>query len=489
MLSMFRSLVPASTGLLFAFLCACHPAQAQAETLTADQAIADLERLYEGLIAAEADLFAETPKGVFDARYRELSDRIARSVSRAELHAEFQRFVALARHSHTRIDQLNPGWSDYLEAGGKVFPLSFQVNHGEVIVVSAPAKSGIEPGDRILAIDGEANPIWLARFKRNISAETPALAYAMMSGGEPYFAWLEYGARESFKITLRRDSETIELMLEAMSFEDFLDGETDDPGFDLSGREARLLDDKIAYLRPGAFYNLDAESPADAYAPEALETYTSFIDETFEMFIESGAEHLILDLRDNGGGDVSFSDPVIAWFADRPFRFTSDFRVRVSAETIASNQKRLESRPDDTESISAQLSELYETAEIGDLISYEMPFAYPREGKRFTGQVHVLVNRYSYSNAVTTAALIQDYEFGTIYGEPTRDMATTYGAMEHFSLPNSGFVVGYPKAHIIRPNGDERSHPVTPDTLISVPSVRGSEDIMLERVTQSLLTN
>ena len=132
---------------------------------------------------------------------------------------------------------------------------------------------------------------------------------------------------------------------------------------------------------------------------------------------------------------------------------------------------------------------MYAAAEIGDLISYEMPFAYPREGTRFTGQVHVLENRHSYSNAVTTAALIQDYEFGTIYGEPTRDMATTYGAIEHFSLPNSGFVVGYPKAHIIRPNGNARSHPVTPDVLISVPSVRGSEDIMLGRVTQSLLTN
>ena len=486
---MFRSLIPASTGLLFAFLCACHPAQAQADTLTAEQAIADLDRLYEGLIAAEADLFAETPKSVFDARYRELSDRLARSVSRAELHAELQRFVALARHSHTRIDQLNPGWSNFLEAGGKVFPLSFQVNHGEVIVVSAPANSGIEPGDRILAMDGETNPIWLARFKRNISAETPALAYAMMSGGAPYFAWLEYGARESFLIRLQRGDQTIELTLKARSFEDFLDGDADDPGFDLYGREARLLHGNVAYLRPGAFYNLDAESPADAYAPESLDAYKTFIDEAFAMFLESGAEHLVLDLRDNGGGDVSFSDPVIAWFADQPFRFTSDFRVRVSAETIASNQKRLESRPDDTESISAKLAEVYAAAEIGDLISYEMPFAYPRDGARFTGQVHVLVNRYSYSNAVTTAALIQDYEFGTIYGEPTRDMATTYGAMEHFSLPNSGFVVGYPKAHIIRPNRDERSHPVTPDVLISVPSVRGSADIMLDRVTQSLLTN
>jgi hypothetical protein len=45
-------------------------------------------------------------------------------------------------------------------------------------------------------------------------------------------------------------------------------------------------------------------------------------------------------------------------------------------------------------------------------------------------------------------------------GEQTGDMATTYGAMERFSLPESGIVVTYPKALIIRQNGVEK---VTPE--------------------------
>ena len=94
--------------------------------------------------------------------------------------------------------------------------------------------------------------------------------------------------------------------------------------------------------------------------------------------------------------------------------------------------------------------------------------------------------RLSFSNAVSTAALIKDYGFGTIYGEPTRDMATTYGAMEHFTLPNSGFRVGYPKAHIIRPNGEERSHPVTPNVLLPVPATRGAEDTVLDALMARL---
>ncbi|MEO1662178.1 MAG: S41 family peptidase, partial [Pseudomonadota bacterium] len=329
------------------------------------------------------------------------------------------------------------------------------------------------------------NPRWVPFQSARWGTFKPALT----AGGEPYFVWLEYGARSEFKIEIERDGETHVVTLEAQSIDSLSELLTRDNSFDLAGREARLLDGNIAYLRPGAFYNLDAKTPEEAYDPASLEKYKSFIDKTFETFIDSGAEHLVLDLRDNGGGDVSFSDPVVAWFATQPFRFSSDFRVRVSEETTASNQARLDARPGDKDSISAKLAELYGRADTGDLVSYEMPFVKPRDGNRFSGRVHVMVNRYSYSNAVTTAALIQDYGFGTIYGEPTRDMATTYGAMEQFSLPNSGFIVGYPKAHIIRPNGEEKSHPVTPDVLINVPSVRGEDDVMLETLVQRLQEN
>ncbi|MEO1660907.1 MAG: hypothetical protein AAFR51_07965 [Pseudomonadota bacterium] len=181
MLSIFRSFIPASVGLLVAITLALHPACAQADKLTADQAIEDLDRLYKGLIAAEADLFAETPKRIFDAHYVELVEQLDGPVSIADLHTKLQRFTALARHAHTRIDQLNPGWHQHVDAIGLVFPLSFDVIDGEVIVAGAPIDSGIEPGDRIVAFEGDPNPIWLSRLKRNISAETPALAYAMMA--------------------------------------------------------------------------------------------------------------------------------------------------------------------------------------------------------------------------------------------------------------------------------------------------------------------
>jgi C-terminal processing protease CtpA/Prc len=124
---------------------------------------------------------------------------------------------------------------------------------------------------------------------------------------------------------------------------------------------------------------------------------------------------------------------------------------------------------------------MYAWARNGDDVAFDLPFAQPRPGEHFKGKVFLLIDRQSYSNAVSVAALVQDYKFGTVLGEETSDMATTYGAMEQFRLPNTGIMVGYPKAYIIRPNGDTRPRGVTPDVPIRTPVVQSPADEVLRK--------
>jgi C-terminal processing protease CtpA/Prc len=91
------------------------------------------------------------------------------------------------------------------------------------------------------------------------------------------------------------------------------------------------------------------------------------------------------------------------------------------------------------------------------------------------------VNRNSFSNAVAVAATLQDYGFATILGEETSDLASTLGAMETFTLPATGLVVGFPKAEIIRPSGDRTPRGVVADIAIATPFWEGTEDPVLQR--------
>ncbi|XBQ16010.1 MAG: S41 family peptidase [Oceanicaulis sp.] len=463
---------------LAAGLALAAPAKAQ-DHFTAEQARAELDALYSGLKSAHYDLFETTPRRVFDQRFDELGRSFETPVSAADLHAGLQRFTALAGHGHARIEDPNPGWPAFAETG-RVFPLTLAVHDGEVIVESAPEGSAVRPGERIVALEGEPNPIWLNRLTRNISAETPELAYTLLTGRLPLYVWLEYGAPESFGVTVERDGGLSEVRVDAVDLDTWRDTAPPEPGFTLDGREARMIEPGVAYLRPGPFYNIEATTEAEVFAPAALQRFQAFIDESFTGFIEAGARTLILDLRDNPGGDSSFSDPVVAWFADEPFSFTSDFRIKVSPETTASNNRRLEGRTPEEAGVSGRYAELFANAENGEIVRFDFPVVPPRDGLRFDGEVLVLVNRHTYSNAVTTAALIQDYRFGTLIGEPTTDMATALGAMERFTLPLTGWTVGYPKAHIIRPSGREDLHALTPDIEIDIPAVRGSRDLALE---------
>ncbi len=64
-------------------------------------------------------------------------------------------------------------------------------------------------------------------------------------------------------------------------------------------------------------------------------------------------------------------------------------------------------------------------------------------------------------------------------GEPTADVPTTYAAVHEFKLPHTGMSVSYPKAFMVRPNGDRSNKGVQPDILIE--KAPGAADPMLQQ--------
>ena len=449
---------------------------------TPEQIRADFAFMYEGLQSANFDLHAFTERSEFENRYREFSDGFDQPMTKFDTEVAFQQFAALARQAHTRVESDFSGFFAYLGEGGTMFPLDVAVEDGQLLVTgNSSGVIEIVPGDRITAISGEPVADLLPRLIAHLSAESPDFAYVLLEMYMPLVIWLELGRADVSSVTIEHANGTKGTYnILAASDGEQSPGKSEEP-FSLEGRDARMLTDAIAYLRPGPFNNTEPDAN-----PLDTAKYLEFIDSAFEDFIESEAEYLVLDLRDNPGGSNSFSDPVIAWFADRPFRFSSEFRVRVSPQTTAANQARLDSHPDPSNSISRKYAEFFASAENGQTVEFPIPEVEPRSAPRFDGEVYVLVNRYSFSNAVTSAALIQDYGFGAIMGEQTADMATTYGAMERFTLPNTGIVVAYPKALVVRPNGDENAHPLSPDILLPSPRVRGATDEMLEAAIEHI---
>lgn len=452
----------------------------QPQLLAQDVLRADFDELYARLARVHFDLFAHRSRADHDLIHARLREQLSSPMAFDEAVRLFQRFVAFGRVAHSRIDAAGDAFRAFRKAGGGAFPLTLRIKDDRAFVMAnASGEPEIAPGDEVLAIEGEETMALIDGLWSEISADTRYMFHSMVEWEMPRLLWQRFGDRPAYRLRVaRKGSAAKELLVRTRSRAEMDAAATQMPMLDPAAldRTYRLIDRDLGYFRPGPFYA--AENPEAMYDNAA---FIRLVDAAFGHFLDSGVTRLIIDLRDNPGGDNSFSDHLVAWFADRPFRFASAFRIRVTAETVASNAARLSVAGNDPTGISAELARAYAGATDGQIIDFPIPLVQPRAGCRFRGKVFVLINRHSYSNAVSAASLIQDYGFGTVMGEETSDLATTYGAMESLTLPRTGIVVGYPKARIIRASGDLTGRGVVPDAPIDTPVVETPDDPVLQK--------
>lgn len=483
MIQKFRFLAGLIGLMLLAAPALANPVAEAERLFTPAELRADFTAMYEGLQSAAFDLFAFTPKAKLDRTFQEILSSLEKPMTLLKAQIRFEEFASLVQMGHARVNFPYAVWTKHLSDGGKGFPLSIRVVAGKTMV--AQNQSGLDEigrGDELVKLNGVPMPEWLKRTERHVSAETPYMAHSLMEYDFPMYLWVELGEVADFDILLRKPGgKTLKLRVPARTgaeMKTFAAAQPPGLSLDTPMRDAKILENNVGYLRPGPFYNAEAKTGAEQWD---VSGFRSFIDGAFVKFNAAKVERLIIDLRGNPGGDNLFSDVMVAWFADRPFRFFSQFKVRVSPQSTKANADRLENDAEAAGPVSRQYAAMYEKAKPGDIVDFELPLTEPRQDERFRGKVFLLVDRQSYSNTVAVAALVQDYGFGKILGEETSDMATTYGAMEQFKLPNTGIAVGYPKARIVRPNGDLHSRGVTPDIAIRIPVVQTPADEVLQR--------
>jgi hypothetical protein len=421
---------------------------------------ADFEYLYKTLQGTHYDLYVSTPKEVFDRAFVRTTRRINKPMTQMEVHRVFQPFVALSKLAHCSLGFPYGAYGQYRMDGGRVFPFELVILGRRTFVKeNYSTVTAIVKGDEILAVDGVPMERRLRQIHEYLSGHDEAFKNSFIDVlAFPRVYWAVFDRKDVFSLRIKPKNGPVRTYrvgsVSASTFEEGLGRKR--PVFNTS-REFKFIGD-VAYLRPGLFLNNDAkEINTSDHATFETGEFARFLDASFGALQERRARDLIIDLRGNPGGDNKFSDLMVAYFAKRPFWFCSQFLVRTSAITKAFWK-------DVDDPSLADLKKGILSKKDGERFEVTFGKYSPRtDSLRFEGRVLVLVDRYSYSNAPGTAALIQDYKFGTIVGEHTADSPTSYGAVHEFKLPNTRLAVTYPKALIVRPNGDRSVTGVVPD--------------------------
>ncbi len=438
----------------------------------------DFKYLYETLEASSFDLFFYTPKSVFDKEYKRINESITDSIDLLDISRHFQSFAALANISHCSINFPYSEYQYFYQNGGKFFPFLINfVDDKPTVLLDYSENPNISDGDELISIAGVPIENILKEMYTNISGENDYFRQvAIESGNFTHNYWYVFGDFSDSTLQVKKKSgEIISCKVKGVLLDEYLAFMEKYPELFSSSepdREFRFIEE-VAYLRPGVFYNISSSNDSTSkYEIHKRDNFNTFIDSAFIEISKNRAQYLIIDIRENDGGSDAFSNYLMAYFADKPFKIASKISMRTSQMT-----KDYWKDFEDYEA--ADMKKQIMTMENGKYFELDVKVIEPRKDSLyFKGKVYLLIDRFSFSMAAAVASIFQDYSFGVTIGEETAQCPSSCASMQDFLLPKTKIKTYYPKAFGIRPNGDTTPHGVIPDFVVKQDIITDKDEVL-----------
>jgi peptidase S41-like protein len=432
---MLKTLAAALAALLLGATAAGAATPAAGRPLTPAELREDLRFAVDTIVRMHPDLAHAVDRAELDRAVAEVDAGLDRPMDQAAAWAALARLNPVLADGHLFIGL--PDWrgetAKAVARGEAHFPFEVDLNPaGDPVIVSvlggAPTPLA---GARITAINGRPAREVSRQLVARAHGDTPAFRAALVSERWWLFYRKVYGAPAAFDLVLdgapgpRRRTVPASPALPAM-----LQREA---SFERQFR-FQLLPNHAALLTVAAF------------AWDDKPRYLAFTHDAFARMRAAGVTKLVIDVRDNGGGDDDmWKDGILRYIADRPYKQGSTYIKRV-----------LKDSPSDGE-VAGQIV-------TGTIATATQPP--PDEPLRFKGQVHVLVGPRTYSSTVLFANVIQDYGFGKVAGVGGAVRTRQSGGVQSVKLPNSRLVLSYPRFVLSRPSGEVEPVLLSPDVPI-----------------------
>jgi hypothetical protein len=422
--------------------------------LSPAQASSDVALMRRAMETIHPGLYRYVPKAEVDAAFARLEAQTKQPISTLALHREIARMIASIHCDHSK-PELPDAIEKWRQTNASHLPLRFKLIEGRMIVVSGALPKGAE----ITAINGRPVP-------QILSAVAPLVAYdgdtdqaitakiaddSDLSGSDldEYWPGL-FGAPGQWDIAWKMPGEGADqrATLAPISFADWTQLATPDAPFRsefYSGITWRMAG-KVARLRIDSFVNY--RNPVAA---------TPFLGGFFKAMKDAGTEHLILDLRNNGGGSEDVSIALARHLFGAPFTWSKPLRYK--AIRVGDLQRHVSSWGDAAALFNPPESAFTRTADGWyDRIPSGTDAANDDDStiehqpvpaaQRFNGRLTVLTGLRNGSGATRTIAWLKQRRGATLVGEEGGGSAEgpTAGNIFLLTLPESGIKVRVPNA-------------------------------------------
>ncbi|KPF76775.1 hypothetical protein IP68_02470 [Blastomonas sp. AAP25] len=427
--------------------------------LSPEDATRDIALLRRALETVHPGLYRYSAKAQIDAAFAQLEAATSRPITDLALHGEIARLLAAIHCDHTKAE-MSDAMTAFRTANPTHLPLRFQLIEGRMIVVSNDGQTGAPPaGSEILSINGTPVPQLLLRLAELVSYDgTTDQAIAAKLANDSDLMGDDFnenypslfGFPEAWQIEWKKvgSQDASTATLKPIRFVQWtgLAG----PGAKYRGEfynsVSWRLNGKVARLGIDTFVNY--RNPVQA---------TAFLSGFFAAMEEAGTEHLILDLRKNGGGSEDVSVALGRYLIDQPFVWSKP--VRYKAVRYGDLPQYFETWGDPSARFTPPLTDFEQTPDgwfdripkqrdavlnDGDTTLLQQPIG----AFGFDGRLTILSGPRNGSGATRTIAQLKDKAGATVIGEASAGSAEgpTSGSIFLMTLPASGIKVRIPEA-------------------------------------------
>ncbi|AJC74810.1 hypothetical protein AJ81_06940 [Pseudothermotoga hypogea DSM 11164 = NBRC 106472] len=432
-----------------------------AQMFSAAEVLQDAEFVYQKLKDVHVNIFHTFSEIEAEEEFSKLKSRLSAQqyLGLREAFKLLSEFVALFKDGHTYLS-ITDQFYEYLDADGKIVPILVSFTD-EGIIILADVEGKINEPCLLMSLNGIPAEELKDEILRMISYEKVSFAYVKASKLFHQYCWVIFKEPESFGVEYStKQGVQHKIELAPVSFEEYK-----------SRRDQLNLSNEKLWDFSTAGKNT-AILRIDTFGSYYEKDLKQFIKEAFERVKREGIQNLIIDLRENGGGDSRIAEYLYSFISDKPYRIYAEVHVKYSDDAI----RKLK--------IFDPLLLFRIKVLKQETIVYRNSLKKPKKNDLlFNGNIFVLTGSQTFSAATDFAAMTKDLMIATIVGEETGGLASSYGDVLPLTLPNTGLRLGVSFKYFVRCGGFDDKRGVIPDVVI-----RADPHSVLQGVDQAVQT-
>lgn len=423
----------------------------------------DLAFLIKNLEEVHPNLYSSIPRESVAEEQKKIESQLNAPLSAVEFYKIAAPLVAKLEDGHTGINTPTNTFNEFRKSGGSAFPyrVQFLENDGLRVVRSYSGDQGLAVGDRIISINGHSADSLFTHFREGFSGKRLAFRNNNTARYFTSLLWL-HDIQPPYDIHYESSSLSSEKqeLISGVTRAEILrqDSLRTEQGSRNVPYSYKLLSENIGYIDFRSMVNSGR--------------FSSFLEETFSQIKQDAPQGLIVDLRNNGGGNSFLGNQLLEYLTDQPYVMSGGKSWKMSAQykKVMARQAptwlRWVTAPPAVWLVQAAVPDAgILTVADGEIVDLPGSPNQPQsKSLRYSGSVCFLIGSGTFSSAMMLANAVEDNDLAYLIGEESGGIPNHYGELYFFQLPNSKLRIFVSSAQYVRANGDaDDKNGVLPD--------------------------